>query len=84
MQPEQGPHLTRKGGREHDGLAIRPDVGDDEIDLRLKSHVKHAICLIHDQVGDAMQVGDLSAGCHKHIDHAPRRTHHDLCTTLEL
>jgi hypothetical protein len=39
-------HLSGECGREHDRLAVWADVVDDAVDLWLKAHVKHAICLV--------------------------------------
>lgn len=54
------PHRAGEGGGEHDRLPIGPDVGHDQVDLGLEAHVKHAVRLVHDQVGHTVQVGDLA------------------------
>lgn len=45
-RPCAAAHLAREGGREHDSLAVGPDVLHDAHDLRLKAHVEHAVSLV--------------------------------------
>ncbi|GIX64294.1 serine beta-lactamase mitochondrial, putative [Babesia caballi] len=52
-------HLLGPRGRPHQRLPVRPDLADDLANLRLETHVEHAIGLVQDQVGDAPQVGDV-------------------------
>ena len=77
-------HLTWEGRRKHDSLAVRPDVVDNEIDLGLEAHVKHAISLIEHQVGDSVQVCDLARGGCQDVDHATGRAHDDFAAAFEV
>ena len=49
-----------------------------EADLWLKSHVKHAVCLIKHQVGCSQHGASLHLD---QIDHAPRGAYRNLHTT---
>ena len=77
-------HLAGEGGGEHDRLAVRADVVDDAVDLRLEAHVEHAICLIENDVSDTVQVRYAPGVCSEKVDETTRRTDNDLRTTLEL
>lgn len=53
-------HLPWERRGEEDGLAVGPDVVDDFHDLRLKTHVEHAVSFVQDEVRDALEVGDTT------------------------
>ena len=74
-------NVLRPGGGEHKGLPVRTDLADDLANLGLETHVKHAVCLVHDEVGDPPEVG--LAGL-KHIDETTRGGDDDLDATLEV
>ena len=54
---------------------------DDGLDLRLKTHVQHAVGFIQDQVGDASQRGDAGF---QHVYEAARGCDHNLDTILQI
>ena len=50
-------HLAGEGGGEHDRLAVRADVVDDAVDLRLEAHVEHAVRLVqHLRIANGMGI----------------------------
>ncbi len=71
----QGLHLTRPGGRPEERLPIGADLADDLADLRLKTHIQHAVRLVQHQVGHPAQVGGASL---KEINEAARRRNADF------
>ena len=68
-------------GAEHQSLSIWPNLTDDLANLGFKSHIKHAVCLIHNKVSNPTQVGFLSF---EHIDEAPWGGNDNLYTTLQI
>ena len=73
--------VLRPGSREHQRLSIGTNLSNDLPDLRLETHVKHTIRLVHDKVGDATKVGLLGL---KHVDQPTRSGDHDLDTALQV
>ena len=61
--------------RPHEHLPVRPDLRADLAQLGLEAHVEHAVGLVEDEVGDALEVGvaDLEV-----VDEATRRSNYDL------
>ena len=74
-------NILRPSGREHQRLTIRADLADDFTDLRLETHVKHAISFVHDEVCDTTQV---SLAGFQHINETPRGRDDNLDTALEV
>ena len=68
-------------GREHQRLSIRTDLADNLANLRLETHVKHAVGLVHDKVSDTTKVRLARL---EHVDKTTRGGNHDLHTTLEI
>mmetsp|Transcript_1235 Transcript_1235/g.3590 ORF Transcript_1235/g.3590 Transcript_1235/m.3590 type:complete len:505 (-) Transcript_1235:62-1576(-) len=66
---------------EHDGLPVRPDLGDDLADLRLEAHVQHAVCLVQAEVRHALEIRDA---CLQEIQQPPRRGDDDLDAAAEV
>jgi hypothetical protein len=62
-------------------LTIGPNLADDFTDLGFKTHIKHTVSLIQNEVGDAAKVRLLRF---QHINEATRRCDHNLDTTLEI
>jgi len=58
-------HVLGPSSTEHERLTVRANLRNDLADLRLETHVQHAISLVHDKIGDTAQVG--LAGF-KHVD----------------
>ena len=73
--------VLRPGGREHQRLTIRAYLADDFTNLRLETHVKHAVGLVHDKVSDTSKVRLARL---EHVDKTTRGGNHDLHTTLEI
>ena len=57
------------------------DLTDDLVNLRLKTHVKHAISLIHDQVSHLSQVRLL---CFKHVNQITWSSNDDFEASLQI
>ena len=74
-------HLLRPGRRPHQRLPIGPNLRDDLADLRLESHVEHAVGFVHHQIRHATQV--RHAGLQK-VQQAPRRGDHDLRASTQI
>ena len=68
-------------GGEHQRLSIRTDLADNLANLRLETHVKHAVGLVHDKVSDTTKVRLARL---EHVDKTTRGGNHDLHTTLEI
>ncbi|GBE61470.1 ATP-dependent RNA helicase, putative [Babesia ovata] len=68
-------------GRPHESLSVGPDLAHNLPDLWLETHIKHAICLVEDEVSDASQVGDPRL---KEIDESSGARQQDFYTTPEL
>ncbi|KAI6773718.1 hypothetical protein HG531_000567 [Fusarium graminearum] len=49
--------FLRPGSGPHEGLSVRSDLTNDLADLGLETHVKHAISLVEDEIGNTTQVG---------------------------
>ena len=62
-------------------MPVGTDLANDFADLRLETHIKHTVCLIHDEVGDATEV--RLAGL-EHINETAGRGDDDFNTTLEI
>jgi hypothetical protein len=73
--------LLGPGGAPQQGLPVGADLAHDLADLGLEAHVKHAVCLIQHQVGDAAQVG--GAGLEE-VDEAPRGGNHNLHAAAQV
>ena len=74
-------HLLRPGRRPHQGLSIGTNLRYDLSDLRLESHIEHAIGFVHHQVRDSPQV--RHAGLQE-IELPTRRRDHDLRAPAQL
>eukprot|EP00754_Rhynchopus_humris_P017321 Rhum_TRINITY_DN14551_c9_g1::Rhum_TRINITY_DN14551_c9_g1_i1::g.95883::m.95883 len=77
----QALHLLRPRRTPHERLAARADLPDDLPDLRLESHVEHAVCLVHHQERNPLQVCVVPL---KEVDEAPRRRDHHLRPHAQL
>lgn len=62
-------------------MSIRANLSNDLPNLRLETHVKHTISLVHDQVGNATEVGLLRL---EHVDQSTGSGNHDLDTALQV
>ncbi|RUP48880.1 hypothetical protein BC936DRAFT_143756 [Jimgerdemannia flammicorona] len=49
-------HLLGPGSAPHEGLTVRTDLLNNFADLRLETHVKHAIGFVEHEVGNAAEV----------------------------
>ena len=67
-------HILRPSRTEHQSLSIRPDLVNNFANLRLKSHVKHSVGLIHDKVCNSAQIGLATL---KHVNQ-PARCRYDF------
>ena len=56
-------------------MTIRADLADDLPDLRLETHVQHAIRLVHDKICDTTEVRLLSL---EHVDQSTGRGDDDV------
>lgn len=65
----------------HAGLTIRANLTDNLANLRLETHVKHAVSLVENQVGDTAEVGLASL---KHVDETSRGGDAHLNTACEV
>lgn len=74
-------HFLGPGGREHERLTVGTDLLQDLADLGFETHVEHAVSLVHDEVGDAAEVGLASVN---HVDQTTRGGNADLGTSLEI
>lgn len=74
-------NVLRPGGAEHQGLTVRTDLANNFTDLRLKTHIKHAICLVHDEIRNATQVGLASL---KHINETTGSGNDDFNSALQI
>jgi len=79
--PGQGLHLLGPSGAPHEGLPIRADLGHNLPDLGLKTHVKHPVGLVHDEIGDPAEVG---LAHFEQIDEAAWSGDADLDSALEV
>ena len=52
--------ILRPSCAEHQRLSVRTNLPDDLANLRLETHVKHAIGLVHNKVRDPTEIGLLS------------------------
>lgn len=69
------------GGTEHQSLAVRANLADNFTDLRLETHVKHAVSLIHNEVGDTAKVRLARL---EHIDKTTWSRYDNLDTALQV
>jgi len=53
----QSANLLGPGSRPHESLSVGSNLANDLADLGLETHVKHAISLVEDEVGNTTQVG---------------------------
>lgn len=74
-------NLLGPGGRPHAGLTVRANLSDDLANLGLETHVEHAVSLVEDEVGDALEVGLAHL---EHIDQTARGGDADLDTLGEV
>jgi hypothetical protein len=49
-------NFLRPRSAKHERLTVGPNLADYLSDLWLKTHVKHAVCFVHDQVRNATEV----------------------------
>ena len=71
-----GPRST-----EHECLTIGSDLADNLANLRLETHVQHAVSFVHDKIRNPAQVGFLRL---EHVDQSAGGRDHNLDTTLEV
>lgn len=69
------------GSAEHKGLTVWPNLANDFPDLRLETHVKHAVGLVHDQVSNATKVRLLGL---QHVNQTTGSSDDYLDTTLQV
>lgn len=74
-------NLSRPGSREEQSLSIWSDLGDDFPDLGLETHIQHSVGLVHDEVGDSLEVGLAAL---EHVDQSTWGSDTDLDTSLEV
>lgn len=74
-------YVLRPCGGEHEGLPIRANLAHNLADLRLETHVQHAVGLVHDKVGDPTEV--RLAGL-EHVDKPAGRSDHNLNAALKI
>ena len=74
-------NLFGPGGREQERLTVGTDLRDNLADLRLETHVQHAVGFVHDEIGDAAQVG--LAGF-EHVDETTGSGNANLDTSLQI
>ena len=67
--------------RPHESLTVRANLANDLANLRLETHVQHAVGLVHDKVSDTTKVRLARL---EHVDKTTRGGNHDLHTTLEI
>jgi hypothetical protein len=70
-------NLLGPGSRPHAGLTVRANLADDLADLGLETHVEHAVSLIEDKVGNALEV---SLAHLEHVDQTTGSSDADLNT----
>lgn len=68
-------------GTKHESLTVWTNLADDLSDLRLKTHVQHAIGFIHDKVSDTTKVSLLGF---QHINQTTRSSNDNLDATLKV
>jgi hypothetical protein len=61
--------------RPHAGLSVGADLANDFADLRLETHVKHAICFVKDEVSNAAEIGLARL---EHVDETARSSNADF------
>mmetsp|Transcript_54901 Transcript_54901/g.88687 ORF Transcript_54901/g.88687 Transcript_54901/m.88687 type:complete len:286 (-) Transcript_54901:1933-2790(-) len=81
--PGQSLHVSGQGCAEHCHLLVWSSGLQEHADLRLESHVKHAVGLVEDHEGDTPEVGDLAVGGGQDVDESPWSTHQELGPFLE-
>jgi hypothetical protein len=74
-------NLFRPGGGEEQGLPVGSDLADDLSDLRLETHVEHAVSLVHHEVRHSLEVG---LARFEHVDETTGSGDDDLSATLEV
>ena len=72
LGPSGGPHAS---------LTVRANLADDLANLRLETHVQHAVSLVENEVGNTAEVGATSL---EHIDQTTGGSNADLDTTGEV
>lgn len=74
-------NLLRPRCTEHERLTVRTNLADDLADLRLETHVEHAVGLVENEVSDAAEVRLLRL---EHVDETAGRGDDDLHAALEV
>ncbi|KAI3481231.1 hypothetical protein L1887_56447 [Cichorium endivia] len=74
-------HLLGPGGGEHERLTVGANLLENLADLGLETHVEHAVGLVHDEVGDAAEVGLAGVD---HVDQTTRGGDDNLGATLQV
>jgi hypothetical protein len=74
-------HVLGPGSTEHEGLAVGADLGNNFANLRLETHIQHAIGFVHDKIGDTAQVG---LARFKHINETTWGCDYDFHPTLQV
>ena len=75
--------VLRHGGREHQRLPLRRQLGDDLADVADEAHVEHAVGFVEHEHLDAGepqrvaldQVEQTARRCHQHVDAVEQRAH---------
>lgn len=73
--------LLGPGSREQEGLSVRSDLSDNLSNLRLETHVEHAVGLVHDEVGDS---AERNLARLEHVDQSTGRGNDNFGTSLEV
>ena len=77
----EGLHFAGPRGAPHERLAIWANLLHDGAQLRLKSHVKHAVGLVENEIRASSKIGLAAL---EHIDEASRRGNANFDTALEI
>jgi hypothetical protein len=68
-------------GGPHAGLSVRTNLRNDFANLRLETHVQHAVSFVEDEVSDTAEVGPASF---QHIDQTTRGCNADFDTAAQI
>ena len=82
--PRQRLHLSRKSRGKEDGLSVGPYSVHNEHDLRLESHVEHAISLVQHDVRGAPQIRHTSVVGREHFNHPSGCADDNFAALLQL
>jgi hypothetical protein len=73
--------LLGPGGGPHAGLTVGANLSDDLANLRLETHVQHAVSLVEDKVCDAAKIGLAHL---EHVDQTTRGSNADFNALSEI